>query len=186
MLDDNLKSLLRNIDEGNKQDIEKTKENNKTLKNRILQEIEQVINYLEELKGGKHIDYLASDKYPDLFELNKHLISGCVNQADRLKSLFERIDTDRENLKYLGAIFVALNNIEKEYDEENYYLMPNDLAVSLASLNAIETFILAYKNDKDKYNIDNITTLTPQELESEILDKVPKLISESVTINLLF
>lgn len=126
--------------------------NNKNIKSNILIEIERVINYLEELKDGRHIDYLATDKYPDLFELHKHLIKGCLNQVDRLRTIFNGVPVDSEDLGYLVSVSLSLNNIEKEYNEDNYHLMPNDLAVSQASLHAIESFIRAFKNDQENYN----------------------------------
>jgi hypothetical protein len=126
--------------------------NNESIKSKILLEIEKVINYLEELKEGQHIDDMATDKHPDLFELSKHLINGCINQADRLRNFFKNIPIDSRDLGYLVSISISLNNIVKEYDKENYYLMPNDLAVSQASLRAIESFIVSFKNDTDNYN----------------------------------
>lgn len=147
-----LKTLFQNMGEERIQKIEKTKEDNKTIKNKIIVEIVQLIDYLEELKEGKHINYQASDKYPSLFDLNKHLIWSCIEQASIVKRIIERIDTESENLNYLVSVSIPLSNMIKEYNEENYYLMPNDLAVSQASLNAIESFITALKHDKENYN----------------------------------
>ncbi|MEG1489164.1 hypothetical protein [Acinetobacter sp.] len=64
-----LKTLFQNMGEERIQKIEKIKEDNKTIKNKIIVEIVQLIDYLEELKEGKHINYQASDKYPSLFDL---------------------------------------------------------------------------------------------------------------------
>lgn len=104
IIDEPIKNLIRNTSSDNQKLIERIKDDNMKIKSKITVEIEKVIDYLEELKDGKHIDYQASDKYPDLFDLNKHLIGGCVRQAARLKSIIESIETDSENLDYLFSI----------------------------------------------------------------------------------
>ena len=152
IIDEPIKNLIRNTSSDNQKLIERIKDDNMKIKSKITVEIEKVIDYLEELKDGKHIDYQASDKYPDLFDLNKHLIGGCVRQAARLKSIIESIETDSENLDYLFSISLPLKTVIKEYDEENYYLMPNDLAVTNASLFSMESFITALKREKDNYS----------------------------------
>lgn len=152
IIDEPIKNLIRNTSSDNQKLIERIKDDNRKIKSKITVEIEKVIDYLEELKDGKHIDYQASDKYPDLFDLNKHLVGGCVRQAARLKSIIESIETDSENLDYLFSISLPLKTVIKDYDEGNYYLMPNDLAVTNASLFSMESFITALKRDKDNYS----------------------------------
>jgi len=151
-MNEKLKSLFHDMGVERLQRIEKLKEENREIKSKLLVGINLVIKYLEELKYGQHIDGEALEKYPSLFELNNTLIFRCAEQAHVLKRIFESIDTENENLNYLVALDVSLSNIQKNYNVDNYSLMSNDLAASQASLKAIESFIITFKQDKDNYN----------------------------------
>lgn len=152
MVDENLKSLFDDMALARLKKIQKIKEENGQIKSKLLVEIELVVKYLEELKHRQHIDREAVQKFPSLFELNNTLIFRCAEQAHVLKRIFESIDTENESLNYLVALDITLSNIPKNYNVDNYSLMPNDLATSQASLKAIESFIVNFKQDKDKYN----------------------------------
>lgn len=152
MLNEGLKTLYQDIVVERLQKTEKIKEENRVIKKKILFEIDLVIKYLEELKQGQHIDSEAVEKFPSLFEINTNLIYGCSEQAYVLKRIFESIDTEVENLNYLVVLSVSLSNIQKNYNVENYSLLSGDLAAIQASLKAMESFIITFKQDKDNYN----------------------------------
>ncbi|HCV3300539.1 TPA: hypothetical protein OV749_001364 [Acinetobacter baumannii] len=127
-------------------------QNNEELKNNILADIDSTIKYLNELKSGKHITSEALKDDPDLLNNNIPIIKSCLNQAITLRSLVDSIKVDHDDLGYLSTLRLSLQNIQYEYYEENFFLLPKNLGNTHASLIATESFLRTLYSDKARYN----------------------------------
>ena len=148
------------------------KENNEEIKNNILTDIELAINYLNELKDGKHIAPEALKEDPNLLPNNIYGINACLRFADQLKKLISNISIEYDDLSYLSTITISLNNINYEYFKENFFLLPKNLGDIQGSLVASESFIRTLYLDKARYNniINNHIHSMLKDAERELND----------------
>ncbi|XZU99657.1 hypothetical protein ACT4YK_17325 [Acinetobacter baumannii] len=153
MSNDNLQAEIRKILQENSLSQLKAKEKNEEIKNRTIKAFDDAIIYLLELKNGEHIEKKAIENNPDLLFQTKPHINTCIQSAETLKNLIENMDVDNDDLSYLDTFQVALSNINNEYFEENYFLLPKHLGNTKGSLIGIESFIRTFNLDKQRYNM---------------------------------
>jgi len=153
MSDFNLQSEIRKLLQDNSANQVKAKQKNEEIKNRIIKQFEEAIKYLHELKKGEHIEKKAIESNPELLSQTQPHINTCIQSAENLKELIENMGVDNNDLSYLDTFQVALSNIENEYFEENYFLLPKHLGNTKGSLIGIESFIRTYNLDKQRYNL---------------------------------
>lgn len=145
--DEALKILQESINEQ-----KQAKEKNEEIKNIALKDIEEVIQYFNDLKNGKHIDKKAIEADPTLLTNNMHIINSCLSQAEILNNQINSLGVDYDDLSYLLTIRVSLDSIKNEYSNENLFLLPKHLGNSIGSLVAIESFLRTLYLDKARYN----------------------------------
>jgi len=153
MSDNNLQEEIKKIFQEGAIKQKEAKEKNEEIKNRIISAFDDTIKYLDGLKREQHIDRKAIEKYPDLLSQNSTLLNNCLTTAGNLKNLIESMGVEYDDLSYLDTFELALSNIENEYYEENYFLLPKHLGKTQGSLFAMESFIRNYNLDKKRYNI---------------------------------
>lgn len=165
--DEALKILQESINEQ-----KQAKEKNEEVKRIVLNDIEEVIQYFNDLKNGKHIDKKAILEDPDLLNNNIHIIDSCVSIAESLSNQINSLGVEYDDLGYLLTLRVSLDNIKHEYGRENFFILPKNLGKSIGSLVAIESFLSTFYLDKTRYNqiITNEIKLMLEEAKNELDD----------------
>lgn len=154
------------------EELNKKKEKNIEIKQRLLINIQNSIDYFYELKDGEHISEGAIEKYPLHLDNCRDDIKNCIIIAERLKIYVESINENNEDLSYMDSLTLALINIIKKYDLFNYYKLPNEVGKAQAILIIGENFITNFITEKNKFNqivVEEIRDML-EEAEKELKD----------------
>lgn len=160
-------ALNAQLTETNKQKVK-----NSEIQRVLSKKIDDAIIYFADLKKGKHISEEMLEEQPGILNGSKLVINNCVTILTRLRSLINSVTDSYDDLSYLEAIYLKFANIFKEYDRDNYYRLPIDVAKAEASFLAAESFISEYNLDKDRLNliiVDEIKDIL-REAEKELKD----------------
>ena len=160
-------ALNAQLTETNKQKVK-----NSEIQRVLSKKIDDAIIYFADLKKGKHISEEMLEEQPGILNGSKLVINNCVTILTRLRSLLPSVTASYDDLRSLEAIYLKFANIFKEYDRDNYYRLPIDVAKAEASFLASESFISEYNLDKDRLNliiVDEIKDIL-REAEKELND----------------
>lgn len=152
MSDENVKDELVEIIKESIDEQKKVKENNEKISQNILNEIEETQKYLKELSTGNHIDPEAIEQNPNLLNLNLHIIQSCLRVLGQIEIKIKTLGVESEDLSYLLTINLAAISEKNEYSKSNYNFLPRNVSNSLASLQAVESFLSTLRDDKARYN----------------------------------
>jgi len=150
----------------------KQKVKNSEIQRELTKKIDEAITYFTELKRGKHISEEILDEQPGIFNGSKLVINNSITILSRLRSLINSITDSYDDFSYMETLHLKFDNIFKEYDQDNYYRLPLDVAKAEASFLAAESFISDYNLDKKRFNLIVVDEMKEilREAEKELKD----------------
>lgn len=152
---------------------EEIKVKNKEIKERLLAEIDEIINHYENIKDSKNYNNEIAERYERLVQSNNNHIKFIIAQSKALKSILQSIDENSyEDYSFLEPLSFVFEALKHPYDKDTIIFFPEELfSIGATVLGAIK-FVSEYKEQKKIY--ENLFTKDIndmfQEAKSELYD----------------